>query len=93
MKCANCGNEMSDRVYFVHIKVCEQRMKERGGKAEKIKEITKETTENIESVNTDNVEITKGLILQELKRKEIPHNPRDKKEVLLNILNESKEAE
>jgi len=46
--------------------------------------------EQIESIETD---LTKPLIMSELRRKDIPFNPRDKKEVLLTILNEYQGAE
>jgi hypothetical protein len=81
MKCRYCGISLSFSVLKIHELWC----KDQNNGVPKIKE-------KIENIQNE-TDLTKGLILQELKRKDIPHNPRDKKEVLLQILNESKEAE
>ncbi len=91
MKCEKCGKEWSARVYYIHIKDCNAEPVTET--KEPIKVIEHEIIETVsEEIEIPNIDLTKPMIIQELKRKEIPHNGRDKKEDLLKILNDSKEA-
>ncbi|MCP4585905.1 hypothetical protein [Pseudoalteromonas sp.] len=80
MICEKCGKDWSYKVYRIHIQRCAGKLLETPTAIEPEEE-------------HDNLDFTKPLVIQELRRKEIPHNPRDKKEVLLKILEENKEAE
>ncbi len=85
MKCKKCGREVSATVLPLHMNRC-------NAVNEKIEQ--KETI--IVNTVSDEIEIpalklTKPMIVQELKRKGIKYDIREKKEALLQLLDDNKE--
>ena len=74
MKCKKCCKEYSDSVVRIHEQRCNNK------KEDIIIEDIIEDSSN---------DLTKSMVMAELNRKDIDFNPRDKKEVLLDLLNEA----
>jgi len=81
MKCPKCGIEMTSlKIYKIHVRECKKNIKEVEEEIN-IKDIFEEFEE---------VELTKKEICKLLDEKEIEYNYRDKKEILIHLLNEVK---
>ncbi len=83
MKCGRCGIELSEKVYLVHIKICEERAIVRGECGEKKTNNPRKSKE---------LNIQRGLLKAELDRKGIKYHANAKYDYLLKLVNESKEA-